>query len=147
MKKRAARREAGNALIELAILTPALLTIMLGIVEVGRYAHFSIMVHNAARAGVQYGAQSRTTMTDLTGMQTAALADAQNISGLSATASQYCSCSDGSTCSSDSCATGHRIEYVKVVATGTFSSLFHYPGLPGALTITGTDVMRVWQYQ
>jgi hypothetical protein len=32
---------------------------------------------------------------------------------------------------------------VKVQATGSFSTLIHYPGLPSTIPITGTSIVRV----
>jgi Flp pilus assembly protein TadG len=45
------RSEKGQSLVELALLTPILLLLVVGIVEMGRYATLSIEVANAARAG------------------------------------------------------------------------------------------------
>lgn len=157
--------ERGAALVETALITPMLLALMIGIVEVGRYADYSIKVTNAARAGVQYGSQNPVTAFDLTGMQSAALADAQSpapspsaspvpLAGLTATASMYCSFEDGT--ADPNCAAGtssnHRIYYVTVVTTGSMKSLFNYqfPGLSASanaalnnFTPTTTAVMRV----
>jgi Flp pilus assembly protein TadG len=141
------RADGGSAIAEMAVIAPLIMLLLLGLVEVGRYAQFSIVVGNAARAGVQYGAQNLGTADDTTGMQSAALTDAQNVAGLSATTSQFCRCSDGtsSTCQQSDCATSHRLVYVQVDVTGTFESLLHVPGIPGSQTITSRAVMRVAQ--
>src|SRR5580704_13108987 len=62
-------RECGQSLIELAFVIPFLL--LVGIIEIGRFAFYSIVVANAARAGAQYGAQSLATAADTTGISTA----------------------------------------------------------------------------
>lgn len=131
----------------MALLAPALILILFGIVEMGRFAHFSILVHNAARAGAQYGAQNLITAIDAPGMQTAALNDAQNTTGVTSTATFYCQCADGTAaaCSATACSADHRVTYVQVGTQGTFVSLFHYPGLPPSLTIAGSSIMRVSQ--
>jgi Flp pilus assembly protein TadG len=131
----------------MAIVAPLLVLLLFGIVEVGRYAQFSIVVSNAARAGVQYGAQNLVTASDLSGMQTAALNDGQNLAQIEAIAKQYCTCADGtsSTCAPADCATSHRLVFVQVDTTGTFTSLIHYPGLPSGQTITSRAIMRVAQ--
>ncbi|MBC5811544.1 MAG: pilus assembly protein [Candidatus Eremiobacteraeota bacterium] len=142
------RFERGSAMIELVIMLPTLLLMMIGVVEVGRFAHFSMMVHNAARAGVSYGAQNMVTATDTSGMQTAALNDGQNLSQLSATGSYYCKCSDGTSVSctdGTACSGLRRIAYVQVVTSGTFSTLFNYPKIRSSLAISATAVMRVAQ--
>lgn len=48
----------------MALLTPLLLTLLIGIIELGRYAYLSILVGNAARAGAAYGAQSLAQSSD-----------------------------------------------------------------------------------
>src|ERR1700730_8362816 len=44
------RSERGQSLVELALLTPLLLILIIGVVEMGRYASLGILVGNAARA-------------------------------------------------------------------------------------------------
>ncbi|GAC1404701.1 MAG: hypothetical protein NVSMB64_08370 [Candidatus Velthaea sp.] len=140
-----ARDEGGSAAVEIGVIAPILIFMCFGIVEIARYENFSIMTVNAARAGVQYGAQNLVTAVDNTGMQNAALADGQNIAGLTATAKHYCQCSDGSAsaCLATDCPTPlHRIVWVQVNTTGTFSSLLNFPGLPASITLGGTAIMR-----
>ncbi len=145
---RLARAEAGSALAEMAVIVPVLVLLLIGLIEVGRYAQYSIVVGNAARAGVQYGAQNLGTAKDASGgMETAALNDAGNIAGVTATATQYCRCSDGSTstCQPTDCASSHQLVFVQVDVTGTFQSLLHFPGVPQSQTITSRAIMRVAQ--
>ncbi len=52
------RRQAGQNLVELALVTPLLVALVLGAVELGRYAYLSILVGDAAHAGALYGAQN-----------------------------------------------------------------------------------------
>lgn len=131
----------------MTIVAPLLVLLLLAIIEVARFANFAIMVGNAARAGVQYGSANLIAAADTTGMQNAALSDGQNITGLSATASHFCKCSDGSasTCLPTDCATSHRLVYVQVNTTGTFSSITHFWGLPQSFTVNGQSTMRVAQ--
>jgi len=154
MRKSHKRRgEAGLALVEFAIAVPLLMLLVLGGIELGRYAYFSIVVGNAARAGVQYGAQNLLTAGDSTGMSNAALTDGQNVAGLAVASPApgiVCSCWNGTASSADTgcdptvCPTGaHRVVYVQVTMTGTMSPLFNYPLLPGTYTITRQAVMRV----
>jgi len=142
--------EAGSSLAEIAIVVPLLVLLLIALIEVGRFGNYTILVGNAARAGVQFGAQNTIAAADVTGMQNAALQDAQNVSGLTATASNYCECADGSTstCLATDCPTSHRIVYVQVLTTGTMPSLTNFAGLPASLrtiTVHGSAVMRVAQ--
>jgi Flp pilus assembly protein TadG len=147
------RADQGTSVLEMALLTPVLLLLLLGIIEIGRYAELSILVANAARAGAQYGAQNLVTAADNSGIESAALSDGENIPGLSASTiapQALCGCSGTppSTCSVSppTCtAPSHLLVYVQVNTTGTFTSLFRYPGIPSPITVNGMAQMRVAQ--
>lgn len=137
----------------MALLTPLLLILLLGIIEIGRYAELSIVVANAAHAGAQYGAQNLVTAADTASIESAAMNDGQGTSGLTASAvppQALCGCSGTtpSTCTATppTCiAPSHLVVYVQVNTTGTFTSLFHYPGIPPSITVNATSEMRVAQ--
>jgi Flp pilus assembly protein TadG len=140
--------DQGGAAVEAAIIGPMILFLAMGLVEMGRYADKSILVANAARAGVQYGTVNLSSAFDNTGMQNAALADGERLTGLTAVATHVCQCSDGSasTCAAGDCPYPlHRIVWVQVDTTGTFTSLINYPGVPQSLTIRGHALMRTGQ--
>jgi Flp pilus assembly protein TadG len=144
------RADAGAATVEMALVAPILILLMMGIIEVGRYADYTIKVTNAARAGVQYGAQNLATASNTAGIRAAALGDAQSVAGLTATPQTFCTCADGSAdanCVVATCpATNPRLVYVRVDTAGTISSLFNYTGLPTSfrtLTVSGLAIMRV----
>ena len=150
------RSERAQSLVELALLTPILLLLVIGIVEMGRFAYLSILVGNSASAGAVYGAQNLADSADTTGISDAATHDFQNgqsLTGLTITSSDVCGCDSGgatttASCtggSAGTCASGHWVVSVQVVATGTFNSLFRYPGIPRSLTVTRTVTMRVNQ--
>ena len=139
--------ERGQSLIELALIMPVFATILIGSAELARLAYASIEVTNAARAGVQYGAQSNMTGVDLTGMENVAKAAGPNVSSMNATASLSCVCSDGTsiTCSNTTACTARIQEYVQVNTSATMDPMFHLPGLPKTYTLTGAAVQRVEQ--
>jgi len=143
------KRERGQSLVELALVVPMLLIMLVGIIEIGRFAYYSILVSNAARAGAQYGAQNLATAKDTLGIQAAANRDGQGGAGLIVTPTQMCGCS-GATLSGACPATlcilpNHPLVYVRVQVDGSFTSLFTYPGLPAALAVTSVEKMRVAQ--
>jgi len=115
-------------------------------VEIGRYAYFDILVSNAARAGAQYGSQSLTAAADASGIQSAAQGD--GLASFSITPIQLCGC-DSAPGDLGGCPTGsvcaHPLVYIQVTVSGTFSSLFSYPGLPASMMLTSTVTMRVAQ--
>ena len=144
------RADSGSALAEIALVLPLLVLVLLGLIEVGRFGNYTILVGNAARAGVQYGAQNTVTAADVAGMQNSAKSDGQNITGLTATASSFCKCSDGtaSTCLATDCPTSHRIIYVQVLTSATVPSLTNSSVLPvplRSIAVQGKAVMRVAQ--
>src|ERR1019366_10628425 len=63
------RSERAQSLVELSLLAPILLILVIGVVEMGRYASLSIQVGNAARPGAQFGAESLANAADATGIQ------------------------------------------------------------------------------
>jgi len=149
----ARRSESGQSLIEVALLLPFLVLMMLGVIELGRYAYIGILVGNAARAGAAYGIESLPQSVDTVNISLAAQNDFQNNgqSGLTVTSSVSCGCDSGgsvtsSACTgagSGSCASGHWVVIVSVTASGTFNSLFNYPGITSSITISRTSSMRV----
>jgi Flp pilus assembly protein TadG len=149
--RRSSRRstQSGQALLEVALVTPLLLLLAVGIIEIGRYAYYSILVADAARAGAQYGAQNLATAADTAGIQTAAENDGQSLSELKVTVQQECGCtgsSIGGACPATFCASpNHALVYVKVTVTGKFKSLFKYPGIPKSIHCDSTELMRVAQ--
>lgn len=146
-RRRFAESESGQALLEAAVGMTVCVTLLLGASEFGRLAYASIEVANAAHAGVQYGAQSHTDAADNAGMQLAATQDAPDVSGISATASHFCKCSDGtaSTCAVADCSTSRIVEYVQVSTTASVDPKIYVPGLPKSYTVTGNAIMQVMQ--
>jgi Flp pilus assembly protein TadG len=136
--------------VELALVLPILLLLLVGVIEIGRFSYYSILVSNAARAGAQYGAQGLATAADQNGMETAATNDGESIAPLSATAKRTCGCTGTLAGLSDTCPAtctlpNHALVYVEVTARGTFNSMFNYPGLPTTIDLSSTEKMRVAQ--
>ncbi len=149
-RARARRGEAGVALVEFALVLPLLMLLLIGGVEIGRYAYFSIIVANAAHAGAQYGSQNGVSARDAAGIQAAAQGDGINgISGLTVTSNPTCACWNGSAYSNIpctaplSCNSGHPVELISVTVSGTAHSLFNYHVLPSSLAVSATTTMRL----
>lgn len=151
--------ERGAALIEFALVTPLLIMVLIGLIEVGRLAYFGIEVANAAHAGAQYGAMSYRNAGG-SGMNVAAQNDGRNsISDLRTTADYVCACWNPSTavetpsaptqtaCALPCTAGGHMVTYAQVSVTGTMHALFNYTalGLPSQWAVTRVATMRVDQ--
>jgi Flp pilus assembly protein TadG len=146
------RAESGQSLVEVALLTPFMLLLLLGAIEIGRFAYQAIRLGNAARAGVEYGAQTHWTAGDAIGIAAAACQDfqGQNTCGLTITKAYLCQCDNAGTIGPGTvtcnCPLGSRpVVSLQVTTSGTFGSLFNYPGIPPSMTISRTATMRLWQ--
>lgn len=139
--------QAGQALVETALIFPILLALLIGAAEFARVAYAAIEITNAARAGAQYGAQSGYTVSDTTGIATATSKDAANVTGLVTTSTIACVCSDGtaSTCANTDCANSHTEEILTVNTQATIDPLIHVPGLPPTYILKGKAVQKCVQ--
>jgi Flp pilus assembly protein TadG len=145
--------ERGSSLVEFGLMIPVLGLLLLGVVDMGRAFYLSIEVSNAAYAGARYGSQN---YTDTTGMQNAAIADATDVAGLTATATYGCVCSQSTTtssgnnkCTSPPTCTGNGnwvVYYATVTTSATYTPLFtHWPGLPTSIPLGGSATIRAGQ--
>jgi Flp pilus assembly protein TadG len=159
--RRARGSESGQSLVEVALMLPFLLLLALGVIEIGRYAYASILVANAARAGAAYGSQNHftaanpTTTTYPNGIIVAAADNdfknnGQPVSNLTVTKAYLCQCDNAGTfttlanCTTGVCPAGQHEEVsLTVTATGTFSSLFSYPGIPPSISVTKSATLRI----
>ncbi len=129
-------------MVELGLVLPMLLLLLVVVADFARVFFASIAVANAARAGVQYGAQCYDTAIQTTNVQQAALNDGKNISGLSANASVFCMCS-GSVVACSPAACAEPQAYVQVTASAPFHTLLNYPGVPSSIPLSAKAVMEV----
>ncbi len=137
--------DRGSSLVELALVTPLLLSILLGAVDIGRWYFMSIEVAGAADAGALYGTRN---YTDAAGIQAVVLADAPDATNLVAGAAYGCECADGTSSSAScnsapSCSSNNLVYWVNVTATATFSPVIRWPGVLSTITIQNTARMRI----
>jgi Flp pilus assembly protein TadG len=162
------RSQCGQAIIELALVLPILLALTLGGIEMGRYAYIGILIGNAARAGAAYGAQSNAQSIDTNGIANAAQYDfagttssttiktnGQLYTKLTVTSSVACGCDSGGTITTAGCttatnptagtcaATSRWVVNLSVTASGSFNSLFSYPGVPNPFVVSRTATIPV----
>jgi Flp pilus assembly protein TadG len=134
----------GSSFVELAIVLPMFFLIMVPAVDIGRAFYAYIEVASAAQAGAAYGMQNPS---DVSGMQSAAIAGISNLPNVTSTASYGCECSDGTSqvasCSSTPSCSYNYVNYVDVVASSTYVPIFNYPGLPSSMDISREIRLRV----
>jgi Flp pilus assembly protein TadG len=144
----------GQTLLEFALLLPILLLLALGVIEMGRFAYIGIMVGNAARSGVAWGAQNAITAGNTAGIIAAAQNDFEPRFGTLNVTSQWnnnCACDNGGTLTAISCTTAcpvgqHLVTSLSVTASGNFDAIFKnlgFPGIPTSITISRTATQRI----
>ena len=135
--------EAGNSLVETGFFLPLLLLLLMGVADFGRAYYLAVEVAGAAHAGAVYGAQN---ITDTTGMQNAAKLNSPDVSGLVATSSWGCECSDGTSASASCVSTPtcsvNLVYYAKVTTTVTYHPIMPWKGINTPIILTGSTTMR-----
>lgn len=146
MIRRLFKSDAGTSIIEFAVVTPVLLFLLIGGIDLGRSMYLGILAANAARAGASYGSYNLQSAADNTGMASAATTDAPGASWNPPSVTPLCSVSGGTPAPCTVSSTGppvNTVYYVQVIVTGSFATLVKYPGLPSRISVSGTSVMRV----
>jgi Flp pilus assembly protein TadG len=143
MNRRVGCHSRGQSAVELALVLPLMGLLLVAVCDFARLFYASVGVADAARAGVQYGAQNRATAVDYAGMQQAALDDGAGITGLTAAASSFCQCDTTTMSSCDNPCTGTVNNFVRVTVTATFRTILTYPGVPQPAPLKSTAVMEV----
>jgi Flp pilus assembly protein TadG len=123
-------RHRGAAVAELAILLPFLALIFAAAVDFGRVFYYHVIVTNCARSGALYGSIDATHAADTTGIQSAAKAEAPELSS---------TLNVSSTTGTDSAGNS----FVSVTVTYPFKTITNFPAIPAAATVGRTVQMRV----
>ncbi len=141
----------GQSSVELAVTMIVLSLLLLVTSDFGRMFYTQITVNAAARAGVQYGAQSLVNAADTSGIRTAVTNDSSNVTLSSGyPVVSQCTCISTSTtvalCSAAyHCSDNPGATYVTVTVSAPFSTFGSYPGLSHPVILTGTAEMQVMQ--
>ena len=143
--------QRGAAMMEMAVVSPLLIVILIGMVDLGRSAYEAIEIENAAHAGASYGAQNRKHAIDQIGIRNAAIADIGELVDkrrIEVTSERYCECPGGERidCEKKSCdilGVVKPLVYVHVEIDKTFQTLFPYPGFPTSIPLSRETHMRV----
>lgn len=138
------RGQKGNAVLELALIVTVMSLMMVGASDFSQLFYMAIELESAARAGAMYGAMSTSNATNSAGVQTVILANAPNITGVTATASYYYQCPGGSTVytSAPTCAGSTPMLYVKSTASAVWTPAFNYSTVANPSTVSRTVQIR-----
>ena len=130
----------------MAIVLPFLLLLFVGVVDFCRIFYASMMLTQAARTGVQYGAQSKSKSAEFSNMEGAAIDAASDLNPtITADATRSCECADGTAVDCTDTCTGEGAPrvFVSVTAAYTFNTYFPYPGIPTNVALTRTATLMV----
>lgn len=137
-------RRDGAASLEFALLLPLLLTLILGAIDFGRFAHSLIAVTNASRAGAGFASNHPTTNASLANwkakVREIVLAElSQTLPGTGLVENDVTTTIPAPTISG----TGASLrKSVSVTVSAPFRSVLSWPLLPQNVTLTRTTVFR-----
>lgn len=131
-------RRRGVAALELALFLPGLLLLLFGCVDLGRFAHTSHAVSNAARAGAALGS-NHPVVDGVWTLSQAKIADAvreelHELGGYNPAKLTVTSAVDT--------VSDAPLWRVTVTVTYPFRTVIPWPGLPAEIALTRTVVMR-----
>ena len=144
------KADQGTALVELALVTPILLLLLFGAVDLGHAYYVNLEVENAAHAGAEYGSINPTLTSGITA---AALQSAPNVANLTVTPPTWgCECSDGSSyygncsttpvCLVSTTRGGNVVHRVQVTTSSVYTTLVPWPGIRSSITLSATATVR-----
>jgi Flp pilus assembly protein TadG len=133
---------AGNISVELALLSPILLLVFLGVVEYGRAYTEQLNLSRMARVQLQYAVENlgaSTVLDEIDGHSTT-LPNGDTITYAATTA---CTCLGAATGCQTLCdGTSLPQMEIQVSATRALTPLVFFPGNSGPLTLAATTAMR-----
>lgn len=134
--------DIGASAVEFALVSPLLILMMIGVVDMGVFAMERMRIQNTAYAAASYVAQ----VGDDTNVQVIAdEAYEGDFNNIVLSSEFECECADGvaQACPS-ACGDGdYQRRFVNITASGTFDSFFPYPGLPDSVALERSVRMRV----
>jgi Flp pilus assembly protein TadG len=136
----------GTAAIEFAILSPILLALLLGVVDLGFGIYAAIQTQSAAEAGALYAAKHGWNSAGIS----AAVVGATGASSMAASPAPtlFCGCPSASgiatiVCTATCTGGAQPGEYVRVNSSLARLSILSDPGLGLATTLTGQSTIRI----
>ena len=140
--KRYIKKERGASATEFALLGPMLIFLLVGTVDFGMFIKQEMQLQEMVSEAVNYAAR---TQGDVNIQAVAEGAFEGDFSKVTLSTSIECECFDGvlQVCPADCAEDDFERRYVSVSASGTYSPLFPYPGLPERVTLQSDARMRI----
>jgi Flp pilus assembly protein TadG len=123
-------RRRGASVVEAAILLPLMVFFFVIGVDFARVFYHHLTITNAARNGAYFAAQSTENAADLTGITSAALKDATDLTPTPTVTKRTGAYLDGT-------------PWVEVEVGYRFRTVTQFPGVPNDVTISRTCQMRI----
>jgi len=119
--RRVAADRAGNMIIEFALALPLFFLLLVGLLDLSRFALAKSAMLQGARAGVQYGLVAYSESANIN----STAQTATGLSGVTATNTVFCECVTGTAVAcTTTCLTGQTLKrYLRVTTTKSFSSV------------------------
>lgn len=151
------KSRAGSALVEFALMLPLLILLCMATTDFGRLFYHAIAVANAGSTGSHFGAQDTAQATQSTRIENLSVADANDIPGVSASATFFCQCPDDPVTEADETSTvsctlaadetacggyGFPRVVVRNQVRQTFRTLGPWPGIPEITPVEGRVFIR-----
>ncbi len=139
----------GSIMVELALVVPLTFLLCMGATDFARLFYHAVTVKGASGGAALLGAQDQLQSGGSAGMEARATSDADNLNGITATATTVCQCPNAAPFScQDYAATtctgyGAPRAYVRVQVDQDFSTLGRYWGIPNQTNIREASWMRV----
>lgn len=139
---RTRRNESGNAVVEFALIAPILMVMILGLVDAGRAIGANVRLGNGVTAGLRYALADSYATTEISSAAMAGSRYADGEATISVT--RFCECPDGTSVDcSGTCTAGFKRIFVQVDMTRTEATIFSYPIIGDAFTVSRTGSLQV----
>jgi Flp pilus assembly protein TadG len=136
----------GTAAIEFALMIPVLLTLMMGVADLGFAMYTGMQVYSAAEAGALYAAKNGWDSAGIS----SAVTGATGTEGITASPAptQFCGCPTASgvitwSCTTNCASGGAAGQYARINASLAYSTILPYAALGLPSTFTAKSVVRL----
>lgn len=142
--------EAGSIAVEFAAISPVLLIMLLGVIEVSSAINQNLSVHAAARAGTDFGLTKPPVSGNVQPIIDAAKSSmpaawSSDGSNPDVKASLVCECEiTGAIACGGQCAAGERMQtYLKVDVTKTYTPVVNFRFISSSMKFSNTSQIRL----
>ena len=141
----------GAAMLELALLSPVLLVMLVGVVDGAMWIMARQSVERAARAGAEYAVANGYDSAAISAAITSAAAPhSKMMTAIAATPlpTNWCGCASNTTITAatcgSTCASGLKAgSYVTTSARSTYTFVLHRPGTQRTQTVSSSTTVRI----